>query len=104
MLRNVHEQHFAAGEVIYSTHSAAKFLYLLRDGKVQLTSATGTRITIESNRVGEEAATDVPHYLSDAIALTAVVAFAIPRTSLDGLNQYNPGHKAEFYFSFGLAM
>ena len=99
MLRNVHEQHFKAGEVIYSAHSEAKSLYLLRDGKVQLTSATGTRITIESNRVGEEAATDVPHYLSDAIALTDVVAFAIPRTSLDGLNQYNPGHKAEFYFS-----
>ena len=63
---------------------------------MQLASPTGRRVTIDSTRFGAEAATDVPHYLSDAIALTDVVAFAIPRASLAGLNQYNPGHQAEF--------
>jgi divalent anion:Na+ symporter, DASS family len=99
MLRNVHERQFKAGEVIYSADTEAKFLYLLHQGSVQLASPTGKRVTLDSTRFGEEAATDVPHYLSDAIALTDVVAFAIPRASLAGLNQYNPGHKAEFYFS-----
>ena len=99
MLRNVQERHFKAGEHIYSADADAKFLYLLHQGSVQLASPTGKRVTLHSTRFGEEAATDVPHYLSDAIALTDVVAFAIPRASLAGLNQYNPGHKAEFYFS-----
>lgn len=99
MLRNVHEQHFKAGEVIYAADADANFMYLLQEGSVQLASPTGKRITIDSTRFGEEAATDVPHYLSGAIALTDVVAFAIPRASLAGLNQYNPGHQAEFYFS-----
>lgn len=99
MLRNVHEEQFSAGEVIYTEEADANFLYLLAEGSVELVSTTGKRITIESTRFGEEAATDVPHYLSKAIALTDVVVFAIPRTSLAGLNQYNPGHKAEFYFS-----
>lgn len=99
MLRNTHERHFQAGAVIYSADADANFLYLLHQGSVQLSSPTGKRVIIESTRFGEEAATDVPHYMSDAIALTDVVAFAIPRTSLAGLNEYNPGHQAEFYFS-----
>jgi len=98
MLRNVHEQTFKAGEVIYSANADAKFLYLLHQGSVQLASPVGRRVTIDSTRFGEEAATDVPHYLSDAIALTDVVAFAIPRASLAGLNQYNPGRQAEYYY------
>lgn len=99
MLRNVHERHFKAGELIYTADSEANFLYLLHKGRVRLASPTGKLITLESTRFGEEAATDVPHYMSDAVALTDVVAFAIPRTSLAGLNEYNPGHKAQFYFS-----
>ena len=99
MLRNVHEQTFRAGELIYRADAEAKALYLLQQGEVQLVSPIGKRIDIDNGRFGEEAATDVPHYLSDAIALSEVVAVAIPRTSLIGLNLYNPGLKAEFYFS-----
>ena len=99
MLRNVHEQRFKSGDVIYRAHADADFMYLLQEGTVELVSPAGTRLTIDSTRFGEEAATDVPQYLSDAVAVSEVLAFSIPRTSLAGLNQYNPGHKAEFYFS-----
>ena len=99
MLRNVKELTFKAGEIIYSANADAKFLYLVHLGTVELTTPTGKRVRIDSNRFGEEAATDVPHYLSDAIAITETVVFAIPRASLEGLNQFNPGHQAQFYFS-----
>ncbi len=99
MLRNVNEKRFSAGETIYRAETDASTLYLLQSGSVELITPAGKRILIDSTRFGEEAATDIPHYLSDAVALTDVVTFTIPRTSLVGLNQYNPGHKAEFYFS-----
>ncbi|MFZ3018166.1 MAG: SLC13 family permease [Gallionella sp.] len=99
MVRNVHEKCFKAGETIYRAHADADMLYLIESGTVELVTPEGKRVTMDGTRFGEEAATDVPCYLSDAVAATDVVAFAVPRTSLIGLNQYNPGHKAEFYFS-----
>ncbi len=99
MLRNVRELRFKAGETIYNADAEAQFLYLVQQGAVELVMLTGKRIPVKSNRFGDEAATDVPNYLTDAIAVTEVVAFAIPRASLAGLNQYNPGHQAKFYFS-----
>lgn len=99
MVRNVHEKRFKAGETIYHALAAANTLYLIESGTVELITQGGRRLPVEGTRFGEEAATDVPHYLSDAVAVTDVVAFSIPRSSLNGLNLYNPKHKAEFYFS-----
>ena len=99
MLRNVHEMQYKAGEQIYSAESDATTLYLLKQGEVELVTPIGKRFTINDGRFGEEAATDVPHYLSDAVALTDASVLTIPRSSLVGLNLYNPSHKAEFYFS-----
>lgn len=99
MVRNVHEKCFKAGETIYHAHDDATTLYLIESGTLALLTPEGKRVTIDGTRFGEETATDVPCYLSDAVAVTDVVAFTVPRTGLVGLNQYNPGHKAEFYFS-----
>lgn len=100
MLRNVHEKRFVAGETIYRAHEDATKLYLIEHGSVELVTPEGKHIAVNGTRFGEEAATDVPCYLSDAVAVTDVTTFTIPRKpSLAGLNQYNPGHKAEFYFS-----
>jgi len=99
MLRNVQERRFKAGETIYTADSEAKFMYLLHEGSVELVTPLGKKISLHSSRFGEEAATEVPHYLSTAVAVTDVVAFSIPRASLAGLNEYNEGHQAEFYFS-----
>jgi di/tricarboxylate transporter len=99
MVRNVHEKCFKTGETIYRAHADADTLYLIESGTVDLVTPEGKRVTIDGTRFGEEAATDVPCYLSDAVALTDVVAFSVPRSSLIGLNQNNPEHKAEFYFS-----
>lgn len=99
MVRNVQEKCFKAGETIYRAHESADMLYLIESGTVELVTPEGRRIAVDSTRFGDEAATDVPCYMSDAVAVTDIVAFAVPRTSLIGLNQYNPKHKAEFYFS-----
>jgi DASS family divalent anion:Na+ symporter len=98
MVRNVQTRTFEASEAIYRADTTADFLYLVAEGTVDLVSPLGKHLRIDS-RFGEEAATDVPHYLSDAIALTDVTAYAIPRASLAGLNLYNPQLKQEFYFS-----
>lgn len=99
MVRNVSEQCFKAGETIYHAHENANTLYLIESGTVAFITQGGKHVAVSGTRFGEETATDVPCYLSDAVAVTDVVAFAIPRFSLVGLNQFNPGHKAEFYFS-----
>ncbi len=99
VVRNVHEKFFKAGETIYHAHEEASALYLIESGTVELVTPEGKHVAIGGARFGEEAATDVPYYLSNAIAVTDVVAFIIPRPSLSGLNKHNPGHKAEFYFS-----
>lgn len=99
MLRNVKERRFKAGEIIYAADSDAEFMYLLHKGSVDIVTSYGKKLHLHSNRFGEEAATDVPFYLSSAIAVTDLVVFAIPRASLAGLNQFNAGHQAEFYFS-----
>ena len=98
MVRNVHERRFEKGQTIYRADADAEHLFLVNEGAVELVSPLGKRVRIES-RFGEEAATDVPHYLSDAVALDEVSTYAIPRTSLIGLNLYNPLLKQEFYFS-----
>ena len=98
MVRNVQQKRFEKGETIYSADSEADFLFLIEAGTVELVSPLGKHLQTGS-RFGEEAATDVPHYLSDAVAATDVSACAIPRTSLIGLNLYNPQLKQEFYFS-----
>ena len=98
MVRNVQQRHFPAGTKIYQADTEADFLYLVQEGEVELMSSVGKRLRVDS-RFGEEAATDVPHYLSDAVATTDVSACAVPRTSLIGLNLYNPQLKQEFYFS-----
>lgn len=99
MVRNVEEICFKAGETIYRAHDKANKLYLIESGTVELLTPKGKLLIIDGARFGEEAATDVPIYLSDAIAVTDVVAFVIPRFSLSGLNHFNRGRKAEFYFS-----
>lgn len=99
VVRNVQEQCFKAGETIYHAHEDASTLYLIESGTVELVTPEGKRVTLGGARFGEEAATDVPCYLSNAVAVTDVVVFTIPRPSLSGLNEYNPEHKAEFYFS-----
>src|SRR5204862_8324278 len=98
MVRNVQELHFEASQPIYRADTEADFLYLIAEGTVDLVSPIGKHVRIDT-RFGEEAATDVPNYMSDALALTDVRAYAIPRASLTGLNLYNPQLKQEFYFS-----
>jgi CRP-like cAMP-binding protein len=85
MVRNVHERRFADGERIYRADEDARYLYLLEEGEVDLLSPLGKRVRVE-RRFGEEAATDVPHYLSDAVAVGEVAACLVPRASLAGLN------------------
>ncbi|MDX8400515.1 MAG: anion permease [Gallionellaceae bacterium] len=99
MVRNVHEKCFKAGETIYHAHDNASILYLIESGTVELVTPEGKHLLIDGTRFGEETATDVPCYLSDAIALTDVVTFTVSRYSLAGLSRFNLECKAEFYFS-----
>jgi len=99
MVRNIREVRYEAGEQIYSKGEAAEYLYLILEGTIKLDAGSGKAIT-STDRFGEEAATDVPFYLSDAVAETEIFVHLIPRSpSLRGLIDHNSDLSAKFYFA-----
>jgi DASS family divalent anion:Na+ symporter len=97
LLPHLEERHFAAGELLYRTGDAASGLYLLASGRVSLQTAAGEReFPATAARFGEECLTDADRYLSDARALTPVVAGFLPRSCLLPVLAEQPGLQAGF--------
>ncbi|MGZ5781117.1 MAG: SLC13 family permease [Burkholderiaceae bacterium] len=104
LLPKVNEMHFAAGEKIYPANAAANYFFLLIDGEVKLVSQEGRETGLIHGRFGEEAASDAEHYLTNAIAVTAVTVLAIPRLAIAALVEANPALKTDFLFSLASHM
>lgn len=85
LLGGLHTVEFAAGATLYEKDSAAKFLYVLESGSLQLTTPSGRTVTLPDLRCGEEAASDNKNYLCSVSALTPVKALQIPREALTDL-------------------
>lgn len=85
LLGGLHTIEFAAGDTLYEKDSAAKFLYVLESGTLQLTTPSGRVLTLPALRCGEEAASDNKRYLCTVSALTPVRALQIPREALTEL-------------------
>lgn len=73
---------FAAGDILVEAGQAAKFLYVLESGAVQLSTPGGRDVALPGMRCGEEAASDNKHYLCRVLALTPVRALRISRDAL----------------------
>mgnify|MGYP000299424218 CR=1 FL=1 len=85
LLGSLHTVAFAAGDTLCEKDSAAKFLYVLESGALQLTTPSGRTVTLPDMRCGEEAASDTKNYLCSVSALTPVKALQIPRETLADL-------------------
>ncbi len=84
-------EHFSAGETIYQRGSEGEALYLVDEGRVQLTGPTGSLATIgTSGSFGESGfLTSDPHD-TDAIALTEVTAWSLNRSDFEELAMQFP--------------
>ncbi|CAN5476179.1 hypothetical protein BH11PSE11_BH11PSE11_21280 [soil metagenome] len=85
LLGQVQTVDFLAGDALCEKDTAAKFLYLIDSGELQVTSAAGRVTTLTAPRCGEEAAADLPNYLYRVAATTAGKALRIPREALTEL-------------------
>jgi len=99
MLPYAVERLLDSGAVLYRAGNPARELFLLLEGEVDLVSRSGHRLSPPEGWVGQEAATDVPHYFSDAVARGPVRVLAISRAGLQTLLIANPELKGEFYIS-----
>jgi len=81
---------FAAGEVLCARNAAAKFLYLIESGELQLATPAGRVVALTDQRCGEEAASDMASYLCDVTAITPGRAIQIPREALAELAVADP--------------
>jgi DASS family divalent anion:Na+ symporter len=104
LLPKVIEMAYAPGEAIYRANAPAEHFFLLTDGRVKLVSQEGRQTGLIGGRFGEEAASDAEHYLTDALAETAVTLLAIPREAMAELVAANPFLKTDVLFSLASHM
>lgn len=99
LLPSAENLRYSAGEIIYQSGFAADYFYLLQEGTVRLVSPHGTEFNLFHSRFGEEAATDLSNYLTDARADTDVTVWRIPRKAMAKLILANPSLQSELLFS-----
>ncbi len=88
-----------AGTTLYRAGNTARELYLVLEGEVELVGRSGDRLQPPEGRVGQEAATDVPLYLTDAVTRTKVRFLAISRQGIQLLLAANPELGGMFHTS-----
>lgn len=89
LLGSVEEVTFPAGEAIYRAGETAAALYLVVEGSVRLSAASGREIPLKEPRCGEEAAV-MGGYACTATALTELRAIRIPKTALADFARETP--------------
>lgn len=98
ILPYVTEMVFEPGDMLYTKGERSdKFFYLL-SGTVEFIS-NEKEIKFDGHRIGQEAGTDFKNYLTDAMAVSKVIALVIPRKNLWTLFNSTPKLRSEFYLS-----
>jgi len=94
------EKEYEKGETIYRAGEAAEHLFIVIRGSVRLVFGKPKRRAFETQvRFGDEAGTDIPHYLSSAVASVNTKVLLIPKQYVANLISSRPGMKAELYHS-----
>jgi CRP-like cAMP-binding protein len=79
-------EHFSAGQTIYQRGSEGDALYLVDEGRVQLSGPTGGLATVEpGGSFGESGFLTAETHDSDAVALTDVTAWSLGRADFEEL-------------------
>jgi DASS family divalent anion:Na+ symporter len=99
LLSHISRERFCEGESIYLAGDGADYFYLLVEGTVTLVSPGGRQCRLTSRRFGEEAVSEAPGYLTDAVASSAITVLRIARSAMRGLADANPALKTELFFS-----
>ncbi len=90
---------FQQGELLFQGGTPAENLYLLSAGSVKLVSGKRKVKEISSGFVGEEAAVNIPRYMSDGLVEIPAEVLVIPREAIKRLADTNPEVARNFYNS-----
>jgi divalent anion:Na+ symporter, DASS family len=88
-----------AGTQIYRAGDPASHFFLLITGAVALVLPGGRRCALVARRFGEEAASDVDTYLTDALALADSTVLRLPRGAMHALAEANPRLRTDLILS-----
>jgi len=89
LLGSVEEFSLASGDTLYKHGDTADYLYLIREGTVQLVTPAGRELSLQEQRCGDEALV-MSGYACTAIARSEVQALRIPRVALAELVKAAP--------------
>ena len=90
-------EHFSAGQTIFQRGAEGDALYLVDEGRVNLSGPTGSLATVESGgSFGEGGFLTAETHDSDAIALTDVTAWSLNRSDFEELALRHPALALNF--------
>jgi CRP-like cAMP-binding protein len=88
---HLHPEHFSAGQTIFQRSSDGDALYLVDEGRAQLTGPTGSLVTVEpGGSFGESGFLTGESHDVDAIALTDVTTWSLNRSDFEELALRHP--------------
>lgn len=91
VIGHLRPEHFSAGQTIFQRGSEGDALFLVDEGRVQLSGPTGGFATVESGgSFGESGFLTGETHDSDALALTEVTAWSFNRADFEELALRNP--------------
>jgi len=91
VIGHLRPEHFSVGQTIYQRGSEGDALYLVDEGRVQLSGPTGRLATVEpGGSFGESGFLTAETHDSDAVALTDVNAWSLGRADFEELGLRNP--------------
>ena len=95
----ISQRHLVAGDCLFSLGDEANYFYWVVSGRLQLQTAKD-RTWVTQLHAGEEAASDIHAYLTQATALEDTHILQVPRVALIGFLQKNPQVKSRVVLSF----
>ncbi|MBE9048054.1 anion permease [Pleurocapsales cyanobacterium LEGE 10410] len=99
-VKHINFRIYQAGETIFKSNAPAKNVYYVYSGSVNIAIENKVIDEVSGNCIGEEAAIDVAHYLSNAVANSVALVLEIPQEAIRKVFQTNPKKQTEFYSLF----
>lgn len=98
LLPKINQRLLAAGEPLYTLGDHADYFYWIASGSLILTTAKGKQ-WVATERCGEEAASDIHAYMTNAIAQEATQVYQVPRQALLEFLKANASLKMDLVLS-----
>lgn len=99
-VKHINFKEFQAGETIFQYQTPANNIYFVHSGSVNLVNNNKVIEEVCGSCIGEEAAINVAHYLSNAVANSVTVVLEIPQEAIRKVFSIKPQKQTEFYSLF----